>query len=70
MYQNMDPLFVGLIFSVFASDSGGSVVNKVEVTCFQALIVKGNPLLRHEVPLTIKPSALEPYNLEGRNFIL
>jgi len=62
-YQTLDPLFVGIIFSVFASDTG-SVTNKIEITCFQALGPQSN-LQRREIPLTIKPTALERHNLEA-----
>jgi len=62
-YQTLDPLFVGIIFSVFASDTG-SVTNKVEITCFQACGPQSN-LQRREIPLTIKSTALERHNLEA-----
>ncbi|KAK5645013.1 hypothetical protein RI129_006313 [Pyrocoelia pectoralis] len=62
-YQTLDPLFVGLIFSVYASDSG-SANNKVDLICFQARANDDN-LHRREVPLTIKPSPLNNYNLKA-----
>lgn len=63
MYQTMDPLFVGLIFSVYPSDAG-AVGNQVQVTCFQAEGT-GPDLRRREVELVIKSSALEQHNLEA-----
>nr|CAI5833931.1 unnamed protein product [Callosobruchus analis] len=63
MYQGMDPLFVGLIFSVFQNDSQNKS-NHLQVTCFQASQGKSE-LERREVELVIKPSPLQKYNLEG-----
>ncbi|KAJ8985019.1 hypothetical protein NQ317_016930 [Molorchus minor] len=63
MYQTMDPLFVGLIFSVFQSDPRLRS-NQVQITCFQAF--QGtSELERREVELVIKSSPLQIYNLEG-----
>lgn len=64
MYQTMDPLFIGLIFSVYPSDTK-AVQNEVQVTCFQAEGV-GPDLKRREVELVIKKSPLEEHNLEGK----
>lgn len=59
----MDPLFVGLIFSVYPSDPGATE-NRVELTCFQA---EGtNPdLNRREIELEIKSSPIAEHNMEG-----
>lgn len=63
MYQTMDPLFVGLIFSVFQSDPRLRS-NQVQLTCFQAY--QGtSELERREVELVIKSSPMQNYNLEG-----
>ncbi|XP_028142546.1 lys-63-specific deubiquitinase BRCC36 [Diabrotica virgifera virgifera] len=62
-YQTMDPLFVGLIFSVFQNDTR-SRRNQIQVTCFQAHN-STSELERREVELVIKPSPFENYNLEG-----
>lgn len=62
MYQSMDPFFVGLIFSVYTSE-GGSTNNQIQVTCFQANCLADE---RIEIPLIIKPSPIQPYNLEGQ----
>lgn len=59
----MDPMFVGLIFSVYTSDTG-SVGNQVQVTCFQAQGTEPN-LRRREVELIIRSSSLAYHNLEG-----
>lgn len=62
-YQMMDPLFVGLIFSVYQSDPRVRS-NLVQLTCFQAC--QGvSELERREVPLIIERTPLEHYNLEG-----
>lgn len=64
MYQTMDPLFVGLIFSVFQSDPRLRS-NQVQLTCFQAF--QGlSELERREVELLIKGSPMQNYNLEGK----
>lgn len=60
MYQTMDPLFVGLIFSVYQSDKG-SVGNQFQLTCFQA----DSSLERRDVQVIVKNSPLEHYNLQG-----
>lgn len=60
----MDPMFAGLIFSVYTSDTG-SVGNQVQVTCFQAQGSENN-LSRREVKVIIKNSSLVCHNLEGR----
>ncbi|CAH1154097.1 unnamed protein product [Phaedon cochleariae] len=63
MYQTMEPLFVGLIFSVFQNDSRLRT-NQIQVTCFQAS--RGvSQLERREVELVIQSSPLQNYNLEG-----
>ncbi|KAL3268139.1 hypothetical protein HHI36_007266 [Cryptolaemus montrouzieri] len=62
-YQMMDPLFIGLIFSVYHNDSG-STANHVQVTCFQA-IRSGSEYSRREIELIISPSPLKLYNLEA-----
>ncbi|KRT79452.1 hypothetical protein AMK59_8513, partial [Oryctes borbonicus] len=59
MYQTMDPLFVGLIFSVFQSDKG-SVGNQFQLTCFQA----NSSSERRDVEIIIKNSPLEQYNVQ------
>lgn len=67
MYQTMDPLFVGLIFSVYQSDKG-SVGNQFQLTCFQAASASE----RRDVQIIIKNSPLEDHNLQGtttRNYI-
>lgn len=62
-YQMMDPLFVGLIFSVYQSDPRMRN-NQVQLTCFQSC--QGlSELERREVPLIIERTPLEHYNLEG-----
>ncbi|XP_050304752.1 lys-63-specific deubiquitinase BRCC36-like [Anthonomus grandis grandis] len=61
-YQMMDPLFVGLIFSVYNSDPQ-TKSNQVQLTCFQAK-VNGDQLERREVPLFIQNAPLAPYNLK------
>lgn len=66
MYQLMDKWFVGLIFSVYPSDTG-SVGNQVQVTCFQAQGHDSN-LKRREVELVIRSSPLAQHNLEGNIF--
>lgn len=67
LYQTMDPMFVGLIFSVYTSDTG-SVGNQVQVTCFQAQGSEPN-LKRREVELIIRRSPLAEHNLEGKTLI-
>ncbi|XP_018578530.1 lys-63-specific deubiquitinase BRCC36 [Anoplophora glabripennis] len=63
MYQTMDPLFVGMIFSVFQSDPRLRS-NQVQLTCFQAY--QGtSELERREIEFVIKSSPLQNYNLEG-----
>ncbi|KAF5278789.1 hypothetical protein FQR65_LT15517 [Abscondita terminalis] len=62
-YQILDPLFVGLIFSVYGTESR-CISSKVEVTCFQARR-NANDLHRREIALTIKPSSIESYNSEA-----
>ncbi|KAF5292615.1 hypothetical protein FQA39_LY13948 [Lamprigera yunnana] len=62
-YQILDQLFVGLIFSVYASDSRTNN-SKVELTCFQASGT-ANDLHRKEIALTIKPSPLQSHNLKA-----
>lgn len=58
----MDKLFVGLIFSVYQSDSIGARSSQVQVTCFQAY--QGlHQLERRDVPLEIVHSPLQVYNL-------
>lgn len=59
----MDPLFVGLIFSVYQSDPRVRS-NQVQLTCFQAC-QGASELERREVPLAIERTPLEHYNLEG-----
>ncbi|KAL1490676.1 hypothetical protein ABEB36_013332 [Hypothenemus hampei] len=63
-YQMMDPLFVGLIFSVYQSDSRARS-NQVQLTCFQASTHEGSKLERREVPLFIETSPFQSYNLDG-----
>lgn len=63
MYQTMDPLFVGLIFSVYANDSN-SAANTIQLTCFQAAVNRDKAESR-EVELVIVDSPLQDYNLEG-----
>lgn len=63
MYQTMDPLFIGLIFSVYPGDAK-AIGNQVQMICFQAEGV-GPDLTRREVELVIKGSPLEQHNLEG-----
>lgn len=60
----MDPLFVGLIFSVYQTDPRVRS-NQVQLTCFQAQSQGGTELERREVPLFIENSPLHHYNLEG-----
>ncbi|CAH1104278.1 unnamed protein product [Psylliodes chrysocephalus] len=63
VYQTMDPLFVGLIFSVFQYDTRNHK-NQIQVTCFQAY-QNGSELERREIALTVKASSFQNYNLEG-----
>ncbi|XP_023024363.1 lys-63-specific deubiquitinase BRCC36 [Leptinotarsa decemlineata] len=63
VYQTMDPLFVGLIFSVFQNDSR-SLNNLIQVTCFQAH-QGASDLERTEVELVIQNSPFENYDLKG-----
>ncbi|CAH1976041.1 unnamed protein product [Acanthoscelides obtectus] len=63
MYQRMDPLFVGLIFSVFQNDTQNRS-NQLQITCFQASERISEPE-RREVELVIKPLPFHKYNLEG-----
>lgn len=66
MYQTMDPFFVGLIFSVFQSDSRLNT-NQLQVTCFQCQSYEGiSGPERREVELVIKSSPMQDYNLEGK----
>lgn len=66
MYQTMDPLFIGLIFSVFQGEPH-THCNQIQLTCFQAK--QGlSGLERREVELFIKKKALQYYNLEGTLF--
>lgn len=60
----MDPLFIGVIFSVYPSDSG-AVENQVQVTCFQTEHVN-QEMRRREIELVIKSSPMAEYNLEGK----
>ncbi|KAK4876390.1 hypothetical protein RN001_012812 [Aquatica leii] len=62
-YQILDPLFVGLIFSVYGTESR-TISSKVEVTCFQARGT-ANDLHRREIQLTIKPSQIQSHNLKA-----
>lgn len=64
MYQTMDPLFVGLIFSVYQGDPL-THCNQIQVTCFQA---KQGPsgLERREVEFNIKKMPFQYHNLEGK----
>lgn len=64
MYQTMDPLFVGLIFSVFQGDPH-SHCNQIQLTCFQAMQGLCG-LERREVELVIKKTPLHYHNLEGK----
>ncbi|XP_056638641.1 lys-63-specific deubiquitinase BRCC36-like [Diorhabda carinulata] len=63
MYQTMDPLFVGLVFSVFQNNAR-SRENQIQVTCFQA-VQEHSEVERREIELVIQPSSFENYNLEG-----
>ncbi|XP_066258221.1 lys-63-specific deubiquitinase BRCC36-like isoform X1 [Euwallacea similis] len=63
-YQMLDPLFVGLIFSVYQSDPRLKN-NQVQLTCFQSLTQGGSKLERREVPLFIEKSPFQLHNLEG-----
>lgn len=64
MYQTMDPLFVGLIFSVFQGDPHVQC-NQIQLTCFQAM--QGSTgLERREVEIVIKKMPLQYHNLEGK----
>ncbi|XP_060527524.1 lys-63-specific deubiquitinase BRCC36-like [Cylas formicarius] len=62
-YQMMDPLFVGLIFSVYHTDQRIRS-NQIQLTCFQAH-QRNSELERREVQLIIENSPLQGYNLEG-----
>ncbi|KAG5867766.1 hypothetical protein JTB14_012383 [Gonioctena quinquepunctata] len=62
-YQTMDPLFVGLIFSVFQNDAR-SRNNLIQFTCFQAYR-ENLELERREVELVIKSSPIHNFDLEG-----
>lgn len=64
MYQMMDPLFVGIIFSVYQSDTG-STGNHVQVTCFQAYKA-GSEYQRREIELVIENISIQRYNLESK----
>lgn len=66
MYQTMDPLFIGLIFSVFQGDPH-THCNQIQLTCFQAMQGTSG-LERREVQLDIKKIALQSHNLEGKLF--
>ncbi|XP_022918442.1 lys-63-specific deubiquitinase BRCC36-like [Onthophagus taurus] len=59
MYQIMDPLFVGLIFSVFLSEN--NVGNQVQLTCFQAT----DNYERRDVNIVIEKVPLRDYNLKN-----
>lgn len=63
MYQTMDPLFVGLIFSLFQNDAG-SVGNHVQLTCFQA-VFSASEFQRREIEIVIENTGLRLYNLES-----
>ncbi|XP_064211341.1 lys-63-specific deubiquitinase BRCC36 [Tribolium castaneum] len=65
MYQTMDPLFVGLIFSVYQNESGaGATDNHVQLTCFQAC-KRGAECQRREVELEIVDNEFYKNNLES-----
>lgn len=68
MYQTMDPLFVGLIFSVFQGDPYEQC-NQIQLTCFQATQGPGG-LERREIELVIKNMPMQYYNLEGNRLVL
>ena len=65
IYQQMDPNFVGLIFSGFHNDP--SMVGRVEITCFQSVFSDATTShTRHEVPLDLIPCAdLQPTTLQA-----
>ncbi|XP_018318403.1 lys-63-specific deubiquitinase BRCC36 [Agrilus planipennis] len=63
MYQTMDPLFVGLIFSVYSREMG-SHTNHVTLICFQSQETYSN-LQSREIEVVIKASPFEAYNLKG-----
>lgn len=59
----MDPLFVGLIFSVYQSE-GNCTENEVQLTCFQTM-GSGANAKRRDIELIIKNSLVARHNLEG-----
>lgn len=63
MYQTMDPLFVGLIFSVYQTETKPTE-NEVQLTCFQSKGI-GPKAKSQEIDLIIKKSNISPHNLEG-----
>ncbi|CAH0555737.1 unnamed protein product [Brassicogethes aeneus] len=63
-YQIMDPLFVGLIFSVYQNDTNAKT-NKVQLTCFQASKSHSNDLERRNVELIINNTKFNNYNMKG-----
>lgn len=63
MYQTMDPLFVGLIFSVYQSEKN-STENEVQLTCFQSM-GSDSKMKRREIEVVIRNSNIAPHNLEG-----
>lgn len=63
-YQLMDPLFVGLIFSVYQSDSRLKN-NQIQMTGFQSM-TGGSKMERREVPVFIEKSPYHLHNLKGK----
>lgn len=67
MYQTMDSLFVGLIFSVFQTDTAYDTKytkNNFILTCFQAH--QGiNEIERREVELVLRDCPLQEPNMKG-----
>lgn len=58
----MDKFFVGLIFSIYQSDSIGARSSQVQLTCFQAY--QGiHQLERRDIQLDVVNSPLHDYNL-------
>lgn len=60
----MDPLFVGLIFSVYHSDSG-SKTNQIQLICFQSGKNLKQELEHKEIELVINKAPLHDYNMAG-----
>lgn len=59
----MDPLFVGVIFSVFQNDTRSNG-NHVQLTCFQTL-KRGSEYQRREIDVEITEIDIQKYNLKS-----